>query len=142
MALSTDLEILNRVLRDLSGCFLQYAADIWPWTSVGADGAKLKSVVDECVARQRQSIGLLSEYLAPRQARIEFGQFSADFTDLHYVSLQFLLKQLIARQTQIVESLNRAVTMLPSGDEAHELLATVRQNEQENWAALKGASVS
>ena len=76
MALSTDLEILNRVLRDLSGCFLQYAADIWPWTSVGADGVKLKSVVDECVARQRQSIGLLSEYLAPPDVH---GQMSAAY---------------------------------------------------------------
>ena len=140
MALSTDLEILNRVLRDLSGSLVQYVGEIWPWTSAGADGAKLKSVVDACVARQRQSIGLLSEYLAPRQARIEFGSFSADFTDLHYVSLQFLLKQLIASQTQIVESLNRVVTTLPSGDESQELLAAVRQNEQDNLAALKQAA--
>ncbi len=140
MALSTDLEILNRVLRDLSGCFLQYAAEIWPWTSVGADGAKLKSVVDACVVRQRQSIGLLSEYLAPRQTRIEFGSFSADFTDLHYVSLHFLLKHLIASQTLIVELLNRAVTMLPSGDEPQGILVAVRQNEQDNLAALKQAT--
>ena len=141
MALSTDLEILNRMRRDLSGCFLQYAADIWPWTSVGADGVKLKSVVDECVARQRQSIGLLSEYLALRQTRIEFGRFSADFTDLHYVSLHFLLKHLISSQTLIVELLNRAVTMLPSGDESQAILVAVRQNEQDNLAALKAASV-
>ena len=140
MALSTDLEILNRVLRDLSGCFLQYAADIWPWTSVGADGVKLKSVVDECVARQRQSIGLLSEYLAPRQARIEFGQYSADFTDMHYVSLHFLLKHLISSQALIVELLNRAVTMLPGGDESQAILVAVRQNEQDNLAALKQAT--
>ena len=142
MALSTDLEIFNRALRDLSGCFLQYVGEIWPWTSAGADGAKLKTVVDACLARQRQSIGSLSEYLAPRQSRIEFGSFSAAFTDLHYVSLQFLLKQLIASESQIVESLNRAVTMLPSGDEPQELLAAVRQNEQDNLAALKVASVS
>lgn len=140
MALSTDLEILNRVLRDLSGCFLQYTAEIWPWTSLGADGAKLKSVVDACVARQRQSIHLLSEYLAPRQTRIEFGQFSANFTDLHYVSLRFLLKQLVSSQTLIVELLNRAVTMLPSGDESQSILVAVRQNEQDNLAALKQAT--
>jgi len=140
MALSTDLEILNRVLRDLSGCFLQYAAEIWPWTSVGADGAKLKSVVDACVARQRQSIGLLSEYLAPRQNRIELGQFSADFTDLHYVSLHFLLKHLISSQTRIVEMLNRSVTMLPGGDESQAVLVAVRQNELDNLAALKQAT--
>lgn len=106
------------------------------WTQ----GAKLKAAVDQCVARQRQSIAQLSEYLAPRQARVEFGCYSADFTDLHYVSLQFLLKRLIASQVQIVESLNRAVTLLPNGDESQELLAAVRQNEQENLAVLKAAA--
>lgn len=140
MALSTELEILNRVQRQLSGCFLQYVGEIWPWTSVGADGAKLKASLDQCVARQRQSIALLTEYLAPRQARVEFGSYSADFTDLHYVSLHFLLKHLISSQTLIVESLNRAVTTLPGGDESQELLIAVRQNEQENLAALKAAA--
>lgn len=140
MALSTDLEILNRVQRELSGCFLQYVGEIWPWTSVGAEGAKLKSMLDQCVARQRQSIALLTEYLAARQSRVEPGQYSADFTDLHYVSLRFLLKHLIASQTLIVESLNRAVTLLPSGDEAQDLLVAVRQNEQENLATLKAAN--
>ena len=126
--------------RELSGCFLQYVGEIWPWTSVGADGAQLKSVLDQCVARQRQSIARLSEYLAPRQSRVEFGSYSAEFTDLHYVSLQFLLKHLIASQTLIVESLGRAVTLLPGGDESPELLAAVRQNEQDNLVALKAAA--
>ena len=140
MALSTELEILNRAQRELSGSFLQYVGEIWPWTSVGPEGAKLKSAIDQCVARQRQSIALLSEYLAVRQSRVEFGSYSAEFTDLHYVSLHFLLKQLIAGQSLIVESLNRAVTLLPSGIESQELLIAVRQHEQENLAALKAAT--
>lgn len=140
MALSTELEILNRVQRQLSGCFLQYVGEIWPWTSVEAEGAKLKSSLDQCVARQKESIALLTEYLAPRQARVEFGSYSADFTDLHYVSLHFLLKHLISSQSLIVESLNRAVTTLPGGDESQELLIAVSQNEQKNFAALKAAA--
>lgn len=140
MALSTDLEILNRVQRELSGCFLQYVGEIWPWTSVGSEGAQLKAMLDQCVARQRQSIAQLTEYLAPRQSRVEFGSYSADFTDLHYVSLHFLLKHLISSQSLIVESLNRAITMLPGGDETQELLIGVRQNEQENLTALKAAA--
>ena len=131
MALSTELEILNRVQRELSGCFLQYVGEIWPWTSVGAEGANLKDMLDQCVARQRQSIALLTEYLAPRQSRVEFGSYSADFTDLHYV---------ISSQALIVESLNRAVTMLPGDDESQALLIAVRLNEQENLAALKVAA--
>lgn len=140
MALSTDLEILNGVLRQLSGGFVQYVGEIWPWTSLGSDGAKLKAVVDQCVARQRQSIAQLADFLGPRQARVEFGRYSAEYTDLHYVSLQFLLKRLIATQTQIVESLDRAVSSLPDGDAAHELLTAVLQTEQANLAALKAAT--
>lgn len=140
MALSTELEILNRVQRELSGCFLQYVGEIWPWTSVGTDGSKLKSVLDQCVARQRQSIAQLTEYLAPRQTRVESGCFSANFTDLHYVSLHFMLKHLIASQSLIVESLSRAVSMLSTGGEVRELLAAVRQSEDETLAALKAAA--
>ena len=137
MALSTDLEILNRVLRDVSGSFLQYVGDCWPWTSIGADGDKMKSVVDQCVARQRESIRLMVEYLAPRQPRVESGAFSADFTDLHYVSLKFLIKQLVSTQSHVVELIDRTKTMLPSGDEVLEILEVVSRNERENLAALK-----
>ncbi len=140
MALSTDLEILNRVQRDVSGCFLQYVGDCWPWTSIGADGDKLKSIVGQCVARQRESIRLMTEYLAPRQTRVEAGAFSADFTDLHYVSLKFLIKQLISTQSRVVEVVDRMKTMLPSGDEVLEILEVVGQNEHENLAALKASS--
>ena len=142
MALSTDLEILNRVLRDLSSSFLQYVGEIWPWTSAGPDGDKLQASVMRCVERQWQSIALISDYLAPRQSRVEFGKFSAEFTDLHYVSLSFLLKRLVETQQTLSESIDRTVTLLPSGDEVQKLLATVRQNEQENLAALKGASAT
>ena len=115
MALSTDLEILNRVLREISSCFLQYTGECWPWTSAGPDGAKLRDSVMQCVQRQRQSIGLIAEHLAAHQDRVEFGKFSAEFTDLHYVSLSFLLKRLVESQKKLVESIERAVTLLPSG---------------------------
>ena len=137
MALSTDLEILNRVLRDLSSCFVQYVGDCWPWTSISSDGDKLQAVVSQCVARQRQSIERIAEHLASRQSRVEYGRFSTEFTDLHYVSLQFLVKQLAAAQTRLVESLDRTVTMLPSGDEAREVLEAVRHSELENLTALQ-----
>src|SRR5437867_8015890 len=129
MALSTDLEILNRVLRDLSSCLVQYVGDCWPWTSIGSDGDKLQAIVRQCVARQRQSIERIAEHLASRQSRVEYGRFSTDFTNMHYVSLQFLLKQLVASQMKLVESLDRSVTLLPSGDEVREILEAVSRNE-------------
>ena len=137
MALSTDLEILNRVLRELSSCFLQYAGECWPWTSAGAEGAKLRGSVMQCVERQQQSIGLVAEHLAAHQDRVEFGKFPAEFTDLHYVSLTFLLKRLVESQTKLVESIDRTVTLLPSGDVCREILEVVRSNEHANLAALQ-----
>ena len=137
MPLSTDLEILNRALRELTSCFLQYAGECWPWTSAGADGDKLRGAVMQCVERQRQSIALIAESLASRQPRVEFGKYSAEFTDLHYVSLGFLLKRLVESQKKLVESLARTVTMLPSGDESREILEAVVSNERANLAALQ-----
>lgn len=137
MALSTDLEILNRVLRELSSCFLQYAGECWPWTSAGAEGEKLRVSVMQCVERQRQSIGLLAEHLAAHQDRVEFGKFSSEFTDLHYVSLTFLLKRLVASQTKLVEFVDRTVTLLPNGDECREILEVVSSNERANLESLQ-----
>ncbi|MBC7818863.1 MAG: hypothetical protein IAG10_18385 [Planctomycetaceae bacterium] len=137
MALSTDLEILNRVLRELSSCFLQYAGECWPWISAGAEGAKLRGAVMQCVERQQQSIRLLAEHLAAHQDRVEFGKFSAEFTDLHYVSLTFLLKRLVESQKKLVESIDRTATLLPAGDECREILEVVRGNEHANLAALQ-----
>ena len=140
MAISTDLEILNRVLRELSSSFLQYVGECWPWTAVGPNGQKLRTEVNQCVDRQRKSVESIAEYLAPRQARVEFGKFSTEFTDLHFVSLQFLLKQLISDQTRLVEYLDRSVTLLPSGDPSREILEAVSRNEHDNLSALRQLS--
>ncbi len=140
MAISTDLEILNRVLRELSSNFLQYLGECWPWTSVGTNGEQLRTAANQCVSRQRKSIELIAEYLAPRQARVEFGKFSTEFTDLHFVSLQFLLKQLISNQTRLVESVDRSVTLLPSGDPSRDILEAVSRNEHDNLSALQQLS--
>ena len=140
MPISTDLELLNRVLRDLSSSFLQYVGECWPWTSVGSDGEQLRAAINTCVDRQRGSIATLADYLNPRQARVEFGKYSSDFTDLHYVSLAFLLKQLVSNQSRIVESIDRQVTLLSSGDLSRELLDAVQTNERANLAALKSLS--
>lgn len=137
MALPTDLEILNRVLRELSSCFLQYAGECWPWTSAGAEGAKLRDSVMQRVERQRQSIGLVAEHLAAHQDRVEFGKFPAEFTDLHYVSLAFLLKRLVESQSKLVGSIDRTLTLLSSGSECRKILETVSGNEHANLAALQ-----
>jgi hypothetical protein len=140
MAISTDLEILNRVLRELSSSFLQYVGECWPWTAVGPNGKQLRTDANQCVGRQRKSIEMIAEYLAPRQARVEFGKFSTVFTDLHFVSLQFLLKQLIGDQTRLVESVDRSVTLLLSGDPSRDILEAVSRNEHDNLSALQQLS--
>jgi hypothetical protein len=136
MAVPSDLEILNRVLRELSGSFLQYVGECWPWTSAGPDGAKQRESVMRCVERQRQSIAMLADYLTPRQARVELGPYSTDFTDLHYVSLSFLQKKLIQTQKMTVELIDQQIMRLVDA-EAQAVLESVRRNEQENLAALQ-----
>jgi hypothetical protein len=136
MAVPSDLEILNRVLRELSGSFLQYVGECWPWTSARPEDARRREAVMQCIERQRQSIAMLAEYLAPHQARVEFGPYSSDFTDLHYVSLAFLQQKLIQAQQKIVDLIDRLIVRLVDG-EAQALLEAVRKNEQDNLAALQ-----
>ena len=137
MALTSELEILNRVLRDLSGCFLQYVGECWPWTAFGSDGNKQRNAVMQCVERQRQSIGLIASFLNPKQDRVEFGDFSTDYTDLHYVSLQFLVKRLVESQQKLVESADRSLAQLSGAEAARIVMSTVVSNERANLVALQ-----
>ena len=135
-----DSERLNSLFVMLHRSLLQYVGECWPWTAVGPNGKQLRTDANNCVSHQRQSIGLIAEYLALRQARVEFGKFSTGFTDLHFVSLQFLLKQLISDQTRLVESVDRNVTLLPGGDPSRDILEAVSRNEHDNLSALQQLS--
>src|SRR5438132_330676 len=93
--------LLIRLLRSL----LQYTAECWPWASVEESGEQ--QAIAEMGQFQLVYVRQLVDLLVERGWPIDFGTFPTEFTDLHYVGLDFLLGELIADEDKVIAELVR-----------------------------------
>ena len=128
-------QVLIRLLRNLS----QYAVESWVWSSEGQ--AAERTVVGRIVAAQQLSVRQLADLLATRAHNIEFGTYPTEFTDLHYVSLDFLRDQLIADQAGLVDELEQCQQALSGDSEASALLAEIATEERRHLQQLRESGV-
>lgn len=128
-------QILIRLLRNLS----QYAVESWVWSSESQVAER--SVVGRIVTEQQRSVGRLADLLAARACNIEFGTYPTEFTDLHYVSLDFLRSQLIADQAGLVGELEQCQRVLSGDSKASALLTEIATEERQHLQQLRDAGV-
>jgi hypothetical protein len=103
---------LNHALIRLHRNLLQYAAEVWVWAGTARE--RQRQVLDRIVAEQKQEVAALADLLLGRRHNIDLGTYPTEFTDLHYVSLDFLHGQLVGAQTRLLqdlESIRRAVAV-------------------------------
>ncbi|HUG92367.1 MAG TPA: ferritin-like domain-containing protein [Planctomycetaceae bacterium] len=99
---------LNELLVLLGRSLLQYVGESWPWA--GPDEEDVQRAVDALAARQREHEAQIAALLAERDWNIDFGTYPTEFTDLHYVALDYLLAELVAHEggmTREIEALAR-----------------------------------
>lgn len=116
-------EQLNQALLRLHRNLLQYAAESWVWS--GSARTRERETLDRIVSEQKQAVAALADLLFSRYHTIEFGTYPTEFTDLHYVSLDFLHGQIVAEQTGRVRDLERIQTDVASDAQAASLLAKI-----------------
>ncbi len=132
--LQTSAE-LNRLLVKMARSLLQYVGESWPWT--GTDHSETSRQLDALVARQQQNIALLVDLLSDREWTIDMGSYSVDFTDLHYLSLDYLLSELAARENSLVSSLEDSLSKFRDDPQALELLEQILVDERAAEAQIK-----
>jgi len=135
MARTAENEALNQVLIDLDKSLLSYAAEAWPWTA--REDAPERARVQELFARRRAHVAALCDLLVRRGWNVEFGTYPTEFTDLHYVALDFLLAQLIDHQRQLLRGIEQTQRAVAGDDEAAALLGTLLGEERAALAALE-----
>ena len=91
---------LNALVIDLGRSLLQYVGEAWPWTDESS--RDMQSAVDDLVARQAALVKRIVNCLAAGNWAVDLGIYPAEYTDLHYVSLDFLLAQLIHNADDLV----------------------------------------
>ena len=144
MADSNSSDVLNRVLARLYRSLLQYAVECWPWTSA-ADTAATDSTeqqaIEQMTARQQQFVARLADLVTRRGDVVDFGSFP-DNSELHYVSLDYLLGKLIADEQELIVELQAALSVLGHDAEGTALVSELLAVETQNVARLRELSRS
>jgi hypothetical protein len=132
-------DMLNQVLVVTGRSLLQYSAESWPWT--GSGSTTLRSAVEALIAEQGLRVGRLAELLDSRGWTIEFGVFP-DFTDLHYLSLVYVLPHLVENERSVVRQIEAALPQCAGDAEGTALLAEILAGERATLAKLEELSRS
>jgi hypothetical protein len=127
-------ELLNDVLIVMGRSLLQYAAQAWPWIRDGSDA--LQTALNEQIAAQGARIEKLSALLDSRRVWIDFGAFP-DFTDLHYLALDFVLPHLVENERGVVKAIESAIPRCADDAEGAALLTEILAGERSTLARLE-----
>lgn len=128
-------DVLNGLLVRLYRSLLQYGVECCSaWTSDAA--AHEQQALEEMAMRQRESVGRLVDLLTSRGLVVDFDNYP-DYSELHYVSLKFLLGKLVENQQQVIAALEAGVARLGHDREAVELVSEVLAAEKANLARLR-----
>jgi hypothetical protein len=132
-------DVLNQVLVVMGRSLLQYSADAWPGTGSGARASR--SAVEALIPEQKAHIAHLADLLDSRGWTIDFGVYP-DFTDLHYLSLDFVLPHLIENQRGIVTEIESALPKCAGDPQGVALLNEILPGERGVLAKLEELSRS
>ncbi len=131
---------VNRLLIDLHRSLLQYVGECWPWTGKHAAGER--EIVADLVVRQRRQIQQLSDYLREADWLTDFGSYPTEYTNLHYVALDYLLNQLLESEVALLNQTNQVLAQSQSDPELAQLLGRVHAEEQAMVAELRKLATS
>jgi hypothetical protein len=125
---------LNRLLIVLRRSLLQYIGECWPWTDPRHQAVRdrLQSLVE----RQEDGVRRLVELLQRRGWIIDFGTFPTEFTDLHYVSLDFLLAEAVENEKDVSAEIDAGVRACAHDHQAFTLLQQIAATERDILAQL------
>ena len=126
---------LNRILIRVYRSLLQYVAECWPWAD--AQISSEQRTVEQMMREQQIHVGRLVELLSVRGWPIDFGSYPTEFTDLHYIGLEYLLNEIIADETALVAELDRARSEAADDPAAAALLAELAVSERGRLTKLR-----
>lgn len=126
---------LNELLILIGRSLLQYLGESWPW--VGDDAVPLGQSIQKQGQDQQAEISRIVDLLDRRYHPIEFGAFPTEYTSLHYVSIDYLLDQLLAEQAALVEEVGRIASNVSGDEEAVALAQDLQQAESRRLVELE-----
>ena len=135
--MSVDAGVVNEKLQQLviylSRNLLQYINESWPWVG---EHAESKEVLQQIVSKQNESIKKLVELLEARGQIVDFGSYP-DYSEYHYIALEYVLERLVKSLEGILEEIQAAKQACKEDEEAYRIILEIEKSEQENLSKLK-----
>jgi hypothetical protein len=128
------VHILNVLLVTLYRSLPMFLTHATPWTHSGDEGAK--AALDNIVADQERDCRRLAEAIAARSGAVEQGEFLMEFTNLHFLSLDYLLGELVRYQRQDVARIEILAPRL-QGEPEHALAQEILGSERAHLEQLE-----
>jgi hypothetical protein len=111
MALAENtVDILNELMVLHYRSFAMYLLEASPWKHRGDE--KATEVLGDIIADQQETCRRIAEVIIARGGYPERGAFPTEWTDTHFLSLDYLLTELIAAQQRDIAAIQRAVDRL------------------------------
>ena len=129
-------QALNQVLITLHRSLPMYLGFADPWVAYGNE--EPRRVLDRMLADNQQYVARLTALLDARRYTIDFGEFPMDFTSLHDVSLEYLLKQLIEQQRRDLRVLETCLSRLTGDAEGRALVEEILASSRRHLHSLEG----
>lgn len=139
MTLTAAEPILNDVLIALHRSLLAYMCEAWPWTD--DHSAAIQDAIQKEAASQAETVQGLTELLNERGFPVSFSTYP-DFSNLNYLSLDFLLKRVVKNQEQVVAACRSAAISLVDHHEDQDLVREIETSEEDRLKHLKSLSVA
>lgn len=126
--------VLNDVLIALHRSLLQYTHEAWPWTT--SHSSATRDAIATLAAEQHETVERLTGLLNDRGYPVSFSTYP-DFSRFNYVSIEFLLKQLVKNQEQVVARCEAAARELADEPEDGGLVHTISVAETDRLRRLR-----
>ncbi|HVA50186.1 MAG TPA: hypothetical protein VNH11_27725 [Pirellulales bacterium] len=128
-------ELLSELLAIEYRSFPMYLTDACPWTHHGDERAT--ETLQNIVADQKAMVQRTGEFIMDAGGRVDMGEYPMEFTDTHFLSLDFLLKELLRYQRQDVSAIERIVRQLADERAARELAEETLGSERAHLEAIE-----
>ncbi len=126
---------VNELLIAAGRGLLQYVGECWPWSSI--DDAALRNELEGLVKRQQNDVARLVNHLSSQRWPVDFSNYPTEFTDKHFLSIDYLLPQILENETAIKANCESALSACQEDAELMELLRQILANEIDGIDRLK-----
>jgi hypothetical protein len=130
------IEVLNELLRILCRSLPAYLADARPWAH--SEDQRLRTAIEQLVADQQRYAQRVTEAIAERGGRPDSGRFPTEFTAKNDLALEFLRREIIHQQEQVVVAIEQCAAKLEGDALLHSLAEETLGNAKGHLDILKG----